>query len=177
MPNILIVTEILMTGFFTSVILLYHLYFTHDPNFNELITFIKNNDKVSVLIILFISYQLGWLINAVSYGITYPIYLLRKKNICSDTTIYEKRKGTLFQRGSNDMIKEVLHERTLSRLFRNNLVNLFILFIVLILLNQLNFLVGFLIVLSMIFVFIMWYLRINKYFTEIKSAYDIIMNV
>jgi hypothetical protein len=124
MATTTIIVEILIVGFFTGVWILLFCLRVSLFQFQSVTDLVSKMDSaVAVLVLAFTSYQLGVLMNTVSYRLTKRLAEQKYRNEIVPNTSYERVWATVRQNASEELAKSLYLYLSVVRLTRAGIIN------------------------------------------------------
>lgn len=177
MSTTAVIVELLIIGLFTSFwVLLLCLRFSEfdlDVFKNQ---FSQASDWSAPLIVIAIAvfYQIGLLMNAVSYRVTKKLASQVIRDEIIPDVNYEFVRATVYQKGSADLLRDLGLYLSFVRLARSGTLNFFIIAISISLFGGRWIVVGIISLLLAIVTFFVWRNVFNTYYKRMKFAYQVI---
>lgn len=177
MSTTAVIVELLIIGLFTSLwIFLLCLRFS-GFEVDALKTHISQASDWSAfltVIAVAVLYQLGLLMNAVSYRVTRKLASQVIRDEIMPGVNYEFVRATVYQKGSSDLLRDLGLYLSFVRLARSGILNFVLIAITLSLLGGRLIVFGIISFVLSIFTFFVWRSVFNTYYKRMKFAYQVI---
>ncbi|MDJ0774186.1 MAG: hypothetical protein QNJ49_12310 [Mastigocoleus sp. MO_167.B18] len=177
MATTALIVEIIVVGIFSSIWLLLLVFkcYSLDP-FSTLNWLSQYKDWSTFFLVIFLAvcYQLGWLINGLSYFISKRTFnkVIRDKILRCDAINYDLIRTTIFIKGSPFLLGKIREELSVVRLTRTATVNFLLISLMLFIYR--SWILGTVVLLIFVFSFIQAYGAYKQYCGRIFSAYKVI---
>ena len=176
MSTTALIIEILVSGLFASlwlVLLLLKIYGVDLEQINLTLETYQEYSNVMIIIGFAVSYQLGWMINYLSYSFVGLLVTNRiRKRIFSDLSVkYTLIKNFVFEQANDEFIQRLRRMHSVVRLARAAVLNFFILAVILLIYHQyflsaVTLVISFICLLQVRVEYKLYYGSINYFYTE-----------
>ena len=180
MATTAIFIEIVMAGVFALawvLLLLSRLgIFPSATVFSSLIQY--KDWTTGILIVAFAAvYLLGMAMNTVSFVITHPLVGQKRRDALFPGEEYATIWARVFQKGSNELMKDILLNFTFIRVYRSAIFNFFFLGVTLLLYGKRFMLASVLCLLAATLFYFLWGKVFLIYYQLVRSAHEVLKDV
>jgi len=182
MTTTALIVEMLVIGIFSLCwicLLLFRIPILDITTVTESMKSLKDWVPIITVIALGVTYQLGWMINSLSYAITEILgrgSKIRKKLFEDASLEYEDVRALVYQEASTDARADLGVDRSVVRLARAATVNFAIIAIVLGSFLGKYIFIGIILLLCSIICYLQWYFRFKRYYRRMLKTYEQIIN-